>query len=304
MALTAQQQALYDWAKAAVPRWLFDAGRSEEELNAFTLIFDQEKTSIDTLLAQTYILTATGVWLTQHALDRGSDRQDGESDATLRARLRVIQDALTRVPVLEVAQAAWTDAGFAGTVVMVELRRTRAYLITNEADTGTGGTFVGPDASNVMTFEPTAGFAGRPWDDADVPPRRAEDHYLVIANATAAGNDGTFEITGFDDDAVQYTNAAGVAAAPDAAADWRIERRDWQGISIDGATGSVSPPNGFQDAYLDRGFRIGNAPPNTFIIILPYDVTAAEADRAVVEEAVRLKKAAGNPVIVERRANP
>jgi hypothetical protein len=303
MALTANEQELYDWMRAAIPRFFFAKTRSEEEINAFLKVFDASRQQVEDWFQETLISLSSGIWLTQHAIDRFSDRQDGESDAELRARLQIIQDAVTRSAILTTAQAIWDAAGLSGTVVMVELAKNRIYLNVNVADYDIGGTFVGPDASNVMRFTPDAGFAGRPYDSADVPPNRSEDHYLYIENATDAGNDGTYEITGFDDDAVLFTNAAGVARV-DAVAEWRIERRDWQGVTIDGPAADPSPANGWEDGYLDRGFRISNTPPNSFVIILPYDVAAVEANRVSVEEGVRQKKAAGNLVIVERRSTP
>lgn len=296
MALTADEQALLNVAMAALPAWYKHDERRLEDLAGAAKCIGAALATSKYWMGQTLILGATGPtatdpdWLNQHARDRGTSRQGGETDAELAARLRDIPDALTRPALLEAAQAIIDAAGVVGTVTMVELRRDRAFLITNLADQGTGGTFtVGPPA----TFEPDAGFNGPPYRDAY--PGDTKPAWLVISGAADAGNDGAFPITGIAGNAAEYTNATQVAAA-DPTCTWRVNR---YGPLIAELLTPVATPR--VDAYCDRGHRCG--PDNAaFVMMLPFGTT--EATRLQVAEMVRIKKAAGVYAVVERRQNP
>jgi hypothetical protein len=132
MAYTASEQALYDHARQSLPRFLFQSDSSPEELwGAYVKIFDAARTQTVDWLAQAYIKTATGVWLDQHARDRGTNRQLSETDAALRSRLVSVQDAVTYPALLARAQGIATAGGVPSPLVaMVELRRDKAYVNT------------------------------------------------------------------------------------------------------------------------------------------------------------------------------
>lgn len=136
MPFSSTEQSLYDHAKAALPRFLFQKdGRADEWLGAFVKAFESARAQLALWRSYAEILQATGVWLSQHALDRGTQRQSDESDATLRERLRTYPDALTRPILLATADAILVAAGVSGTSAMVELRRDRGFFVT---DAGTG----------------------------------------------------------------------------------------------------------------------------------------------------------------------
>lgn len=136
MGLSASQQDLFDHAKGALPRRLFTDPALHEFLQGCAVMFDAAKQTIDAWLkTQAFILTATGVWLDQHAKDRGLYRQSGESDAALAQRIRQYQDAITATVLKSVINAILAAAGVAGTCAIVELRRDRAFMATNA---GTG----------------------------------------------------------------------------------------------------------------------------------------------------------------------
>src|SRR5258705_8592656 len=114
MALTAEQQALFDHARRSLPRWL-TRGKTAvlEWLHAFTQTFDTVRAQGQDWLDITFLDNATGAELDQHALDRGTTRRSGESDATLRERLRNITDVVTE-PALKVAVDALLAASSLG----------------------------------------------------------------------------------------------------------------------------------------------------------------------------------------------
>jgi hypothetical protein len=127
MALTAEQQALFDHARRSLPRWL-TRGKTAvlEWLHAFTQTFDTIRAQGQDWLDITFFDNATGAELDQHALDRGTTRRSGESDATLRERLRNITDVVTE-PALKTAIDALLAASSLGTCAFVVLRRDKAF---------------------------------------------------------------------------------------------------------------------------------------------------------------------------------
>lgn len=127
MPLTAEQQALFDHARKALPRWL-TRGKTAvlEWLHAYTQLFDDARAQGQTWLNVTYIDSATGSDLDQHALDRGTVRRAGETDATLRSRLKNITDVVTE-PALKDAVDTLLAASSLGPSAWVCLRRDRAF---------------------------------------------------------------------------------------------------------------------------------------------------------------------------------
>lgn len=129
MPYTATEQALYDHAKGALPRWLFQNANAKEDMfGAYVKIFDSARTQIAEWVSLSYLASATGVWLDQHAKDRGTTRQANETDATLRARLKTSEDAVTRPYLLSTINSTVDAAGVSGDAYMVELRRDRGFF--------------------------------------------------------------------------------------------------------------------------------------------------------------------------------
>lgn len=291
MSLTDDEQALYDFAAGALPSWIT---HPDPFLSAAAKQIGAALAHARYLNAQTLIGTASGPtattpdWLNQHARDRDTTRQAGESDAALRERLRTIPDALTRSALLDSANAILAAAGVTGTAALVELPRDAAWVGTYAGMSGTGGTFAQVGTSS--RFTPTM----LPWP---TPPYRAPgvtpelSWTITISGAGSAGNNGTRAITGMVGDAAAVTNGAGVAGA-DPTASWIARRLDVLGNGTDFAARS----------YAGRGFRASVGRPLKLIVILPYGTTAGTA--ASVLESMRQKKAAGFAVVVERRINP
>jgi hypothetical protein len=245
---------------------------------------------------QAHILTAEGPtattpdWLGQHAIDRGTRRQEGETDAVLRERIRNVPASLHRDAILDAINAILEAQGTTADAAMLELRRDRAYLVVRAPDLGTGGTFT--KAGDVVTFTPTAGFSdgSPPFRPAEVAP--PEEHRIVISGAATGGNDGTYVITGINVNGAQYTNAGG-AAEVDATVSWRVDRYQRGTLRTGGGGRSA--------AYASRGYRVGPTRA-AILIVLPFGTT--EGTRLAVLEALRQKKAAGILSIVEARQVP
>lgn len=296
MALTIDEQELLDWALASLPPWFSDAESRDFAIEgAMAKMAGAARAQTDYWFGQALITTATGAtattpdWLQLHAMDRGTRRQDGESDEALRSRLRTFADALTPPAILAAAQAVIDAAGVSGDVAMVELRRDRAYLVTNDPHDGVGGTFTN-QAGTLHSFSPTDGWARPPL----VGLQPDITWKVTLGNCTDNENDGTHEVTALSGELAVYTDADGIATGLDTIAEWRVDRYDRDDNLLTGGTGRA-------DAYLSRGHRMGASYP-TIVLILPYGTTAATA--AAVLEATRQRKAAGVRVIVERRLNP
>lgn len=290
-ALTTEEQELVDFATGALPDWV----RSPDEvLVSAAKSVTLARTHGEYLFTQSLITLATGPtadspdWLDQHARDRGTSRQAGETDPVLQARLRVVPDAITRQALLDAANAILAAAGVSGSAALLELPRDAAYLGSFTALTGTGGSFA--QSGSVTRFTPTAlPWPTPPFQAASVTP--VLSWQLVISGAAASGNNGTRAITGLDGDAAMVSNASGVAGA-DPTVTWKAQRLDVAGNVTDG----------FHRVYLSRGYRLTQSRPFEIIVILPFGASAGVQNS--VRESLRLKKAAGYKLTVERRLNP
>ena len=290
MAFTTQQQELYDFARNSLPSWFFQIPRSEEVLNAFVAIFDRVRTNIGERATQSLILTATGVWLEQHSADRGTQRQDGETDPALRARIRNAEKSVTRPDILSLAQDIVDAELIAGAVVGVELKRDKAFFGTFTARTGTGGVFTA-GTGTLFQFTPTV----QPPNPIEVGFLRSGSQgnpRIVFASSSSPANDGTFEVTALDGNALVYTNASGVAEA-DGGVGWTLNRYDVEGNNRDGR----------KRAYLGRGYRMSGNKPISVDTIIPRGSGPFSTDGTVnsVEEMQRQKTSAGVVGRAERR---
>lgn len=301
MALSADEQKLLDFALGALPPWFGDTETRDLAVEGgMAKMMGAAKAQITYWFDRTLITGADGPaaglpdWLQQHAIDRDTRRANGEGDPELQSRLRTFPDALTRATLLSVTDAILDAAGIVAAPFMLELRRDRGYLVTNQPqiDASAGGEFIN-HGGNVWGFLPTDGWRDNapPFRGAGIEPPIA--YAITFSGAAAAGNDGSFAIIGLDEDEALYVNATGVAGV-DAGVAFRVDRYDRNGNCLTAGTGKV-------DAYCDRGHRCGATWPS-IVIILPFGTTEAVA--LSVAEAVRQRKAAGVRVIVERRLIP
>lgn len=282
MPYSAEEQRIYEWVRDSLPRWWTSAGRLEEDLAALVAVGEAVRAQIAHWREQAAILTATAPvgepdWLNGHARDRDTHRADGESNDSLRARLRQFADALTLEALLSLINQMLDDAGVASNAYgIVELRRDRSYLVTRQRIQGTGTTLA--KSGTTMTLTTATTFQGGllRWD------RGAAAPVITIAGATTPANNGDFAITGFDGDAgVTFENASGAAEAY--AGTW----------TVNAAT------HNRRDSYIGRGYRMGSA---GLVAILPFGTD--EALRLAIAEAIRQRRAAGVTSRVERRLVP
>lgn len=297
MTLTADEQELLNFGVGALPDWI---APDDPLLRAAAKVIGAARATGDYLFKQALITTADGPtatspdWINQHARDRGTSRQAGEGDDALRARLRNVPDAITRDAILTAANAVLIAAGVSGQAVMLELPRDAAYIGTHAAipqgGAGVGGSFA--HFGSMMVFTPTPGteFVAQPWVSPSVFP--GIGFKVLIQNAVNAANNGAFDVTGMLGNGIVYNNTVGVNNAADATAFGVIFRFDRLGAQQDP----------FARAYVNRGYRVTNGAQHVLLLILPFGTDAGT--QASVLEAVRLKKAAGFKVIVERRLNP
>lgn len=156
MALTADEQTLFDAAVAALPAWFTKVERNMEDLTMFAKVNGFSLSIAKFWLTQTFIGQAVGVtglepdWLNEHARDRGTSRTLNETDVALRSRIKSAPDAITPDAIVSGVLAAIVAAGGTWDGTMEEFPRDNAYLIdTITQNTGTGGTFA---SVLVLTF--------------------------------------------------------------------------------------------------------------------------------------------------------
>lgn len=297
MALTAEEQRILDFATAAMPAWFTSDGRVQEFMGEAAKVMGSAKAQAVHWNGQTLILSAVGPvgdepdWLEQHAQDRGTSRQDGETDAALRARLRAVPDALTRPTILAAAQAILDAEGIPSPLVaMVELPLDKGFFRDSTADTGTGGEFFGSPPA--MEFAPTVKFkVGGGGGGGSILRPVIVGGDITFAGSLSAGNDGAFAVSGLNGARVQFSNASGVVEV-DGVTGWTQTKKDTSGNILDG----------FKDSYFSRGRRMSREPPVKIILIIPFGSTTGT--EAAVLEALRQKKGAGILGIVERRTSP
>lgn len=276
MPLSAEQQKFYDFLKGVMPRWFYEQTRNEEEIHAFIQVFDDVREQIEAIFQETFILDSVGGtpdWLNQHAIDRGTNRRENETDATLRARLRSFEDTVTAPAILSAVNAVLVAAGGAADAVMVQLRADRAFLGTY---TPSGTATISAPVATVQTLTLVSGTIFN--DDNEFWVGRQ----ITIAGSADPANDGTFVIASvISPTQLTYVNAAGSADAT--ACDWDVVER--------------------RRAYLGRGYRLSHSGrPARFIVILPFGTSAAT--ELAVTEMIREKKAGGFKAVVEVRGVP
>jgi hypothetical protein len=276
MAYTANEQQLYDHLKASIPSWFFQRSGSPEEIwGAYVKLYDAARNQVDAWRAQTMILAATGIWLDQHAADRGATRQASETDAALRTRIRVSEDAVTLAALKSHVQAIMTAAGVPSPLVgFLELRKDRAHLQEDQFVVQWGGTGAGQTRSGVFCTLATT----------TINPLLARDY--LNRSVTITGGSGPDNVT------------TSISSATSSSITW-----------INGAGTTNPSPVGLvvtmlprKYAYVGRGYRMGQQRPLKLIIILPYGTPASA--RKAVDEYVRSHKAGGYAHVLEVRGVP
>lgn len=290
MPLSAEEQSLFDHARNALPRWL-TTGKTAvlEWIYAFVAIFEAVRVLANEYLEGVFLNTATGRWLDQHARDHDTIRLVGETDADLRARIRLADDAVT-----DPALQAGVNAILGVSITIAAPGTITLYDAVNGA-TGTVTL-----AATTYTFEAltTLVRAALPagWSFAFINAR-------ARFNATNATTSATvpFDVT-FS--SVGIRNSFGFAANASA---WVVGTSGYYESTtlIPSACGIIHlrrQRGHFQTttrtAFLNRGYRMTNAAqPMTYVVQLP--LLAAAPAKIAVEEYLRLFGPAGFLYLVE-----
>ncbi len=293
MSLSSEAQALFDHARNSLPSWLTGAPNAVKEwLYGFTEIFDVVRSQGQEWLDITYLESATGAELDQHAADRGTSRRAGESDYVLRTRLRQIDDALTEPALIRGTDQILSDAARAD------------LFVFHFTDTGWNTVFeailygseggLSTDLSLTMI------------DDAVNPPQLTEvDGATTIRYAAGVTTRQDIEDLVTSDSTLIYVKTGtdspvSVVSSADAFTDKHFIlsqivslRRDRGHMHI---TGECT-------AFMSNGYRMtGVGRPMGYIVILPYGTDSATAGS--VSEYLRKNGPAGFISFVERRLNP
>jgi hypothetical protein len=295
MPLSAEQQALYDHGKAALPRFLFvSESAAYEWLYQSTMIMDRVREYVDEMLASTFLEEADTRALNLHAKERGTTRRVDETNAALVERLRTPEDALTEDALLLRIRAIVVAAGVSSPqAALVNLRRDRAHAhatIPNEAITVSTGTFSCEDENNppaVVTV--TGGTYTAAALHAMIDPQLPADWVLNVKRGRL---EFLYPLSVFSIawNSLTLRNELGFTAD---AVDWNPPQpytgnQVWRPI---------------MRLFASRGYRVTNANrPQGYVVILPYGTSSAT--RLSVEEYLRLYGPGGYVFYTEVRANP
>lgn len=117
--------------------------QAEPLLAAFAGAMRGAELALDELEPLVSIDGGEGQWLTLQARGQNCDRSEGESDASLRERMRTVEDAVSR-PALEAAtQAVLDENGVVGSVVVLEWWEGPYVDVDETVLPGGGGFYVG-----------------------------------------------------------------------------------------------------------------------------------------------------------------
>jgi len=293
--LTDKEQELFDTAKKALPKLLFhESSNQQEVLAAFAKLMEVARANLKGWFLQTYIQTATGMFLSEHAKDRDTRRRLNETDDTLRQRLRNVQDAVTEDSLTAAANAILVANGLPETAAILELRQDRAFMeldvarifCVNAAAIADGETFTVYDGTvtQVYEFDKNGALVNPAHVAVDISTAVSPED---VAAAIASMLFGFFTVAVYPFNAsivtLKSTVGFGITLSDTVAeTDFRTETARKQ-------------------AYLSRGYRMGRRV-NDIIVILPFGTTDAIA--SAIREDVRQKKGAGTPVFVEVRGVP
>jgi hypothetical protein len=128
MPLSSEGQGLFDHARRSLPRWLTKGKNTALEwLYGYVAVFESAYIQGLEWYSLTKIQVASGAYLDQHAIDRGTVRRLGETDSALRSRLRSITDAVTVVALKQSIDLLLASSGL-GTCTILNLRPNRAHF--------------------------------------------------------------------------------------------------------------------------------------------------------------------------------
>ena len=290
------KQDYIDHVVGSLPYWFVKNPRAMENIEAFAEIFCRAEEQSVFFQQMTFIEQATDGppdWLNQHAIDRSLLRQGGESNPSLRQRIRSFDKVLSYEAILAYVQSVTLASGLAGTATLLEVKQNKAFFVTHTDQLGVGGVFTDL-GSGEFAFEPSTGVSL----DSTINPN-ALPKYLEIAVASSAGNTGIFEVTGAYASGPKYGNLVGVAET-DSFASWRLFDRD---LDLEDITT-------YDDAFYYDPATIGanqaayrmSGEKQTLVIMLPFGCTQALVSS--INDGLILIKGAGTEILIECRIVP
>jgi hypothetical protein len=293
MPLSSEAQSLFDHAWQSLPRWLTGAVVSAKEwLYAFTEIFDEIRAQGQDWKDITYLDNATGAELDQHAYDRGTSRRAGESDGTLRERLRQISDAVTQPALIRGVDAILDGAGLLARLDVSSHTTTGWNTVFEVYDSLSAGgwqtsaslTMV-EDGTHPPTVEESEGQVTVHFD-AGVTTR--DDVEVLILNDCS-----TFNVYSYSASPSSVLQAGDAFTANFVLSGFVNLRRDGAHMHVVGSS----------TAFMSRGYRMRSAArPMGYVFILPYPTNAPTAN--AIAEYLRQHGPGGYVYYVERRLTP
>lgn len=189
MALNASQELLYKWLKSSLPSWAFTTSLGEA-WESIAVVFDAVRTLGYSWARSTFILEAQGSWLDLLARDWGTARRLGESDDSLRDRLRNPEDAVTE-PALEAgADGILAAMGTATGAKIVSLRMDCARFVTYAA-TGRKDSYLSRGYRMSGSVWPTYPGGGAVWAGNTSAGRRGSGIIAILPYGTTAASAAT-----------------------------------------------------------------------------------------------------------------
>lgn len=299
MPLSSEAQALFDHARQSLPRWLTgSANAALEWLYGFTETFEETRVQGQDWLDITLLDNASGAELDQHAADRNTSRRAGETDASLRERLRNISDAVTQPALIIGVDAILDGEGFLAKFETSTHTSTGWNSVLEAYDTlSAGGWQTGitlsmiDNGTNPPTMTEVESQDGKSMAvtinfDSGVTTRAAVEALMITGSV--------FDVLTASD------SGASVLTADDAFTDKHFYLSGFVNLRRDRAHMHAA---GDSTAFLGRGYRMTrNGRPMGYVFILPYGTTAATA--SAVSEYLRKNGPGGYVYYVERRLTP
>jgi len=305
MPLSDEAQALYDHARSSLPRWLTsDPSALNEWLYASAQLGAAVQAQNQEWVDETYLDRASPLALNQHALDRGTTRRDGESDDTLRLRLRTVTDVVTEPALLtginqildaagQLAQFRFSPHNGGGWRTELQALHTRAQGGAQELLTLTlqGGLISGMPTLTETGNDTIIRFVSGATTRGDI-------ENVITSSSTK------FQIRVPDPNPITIIESLdGFTSDTFYLAKINSLRRDGSHFHVGDTLGWTPYRQRTTRPYLGTGHRIGSGSrPTSYVVMLPYGTN--EPTRLAVLEYLRLNGPGGIHPIVERRENP
>ncbi len=278
------KQDYIDHVLQSLPKWFTKSEREYETIKAFAEMFARVDEQDSFYHEMTFILNADEGppdWLNQHAVDRRLLRQGGESNDSLRDRIRSLADAVNIATVTSTVQSIVDNQGIVGTVYILELRQNRGFFQVNATQSGTGGEFVALTGDS-FAFVPDVTHENPLTTNGAI-----ANNLIKVSGAATAANDGDYVITGAYLNGVTFDNASGVSET-DPTVSWTLTRTNTDGFEV----------QGFADCFFDRGYRMSQDR-SAFLVILPFGCDQTTID--TVADLLTSVKGAGVFLLIECR---